>query len=984
MVDYKKTGKYVQTPADNPRSEVLVGIPEQVDYTGKSTRIDDNFTFIAAQIGGPEQYHAGIGLSLDTENNVFYIDTSENALVPTLIADAIATKQNILEAGDNIQIVNNVISAIGIPSYSVVTQYDAGLMSASDKIKLDGIAANANNYSLPTATDSSLGGIIVGDNLTIDNGVLSAVDTTYSAAVPSNNGVGGSAGLLTAIDKEKLNSVRPSANYVHVDPNSNYDGTILIDNNSVIVYQHPAYTAIVPNTETGKVVKGIAVDNLGHVTGVSLVNEAGISVVGSGLGNIITSMSYAPMDRALTYTKEKLGDIQIAVVDNISSGVNVSVTDTLSTVVRKLQNKIDLNNTTLTTEIAKLVEYKGTVGSGGTYDVSSLSTASEGDMYRAVSSFSLSSGGTTYSVVNGDLLIYHNSAWELIPSGEKIDTWRPIKINGVDQLSNLAGSGEVNFKGIGNTTVLWDATDNSIVIETTGSSTGTGNTVYRAGSGLSEVTVSEVVDDETQYITTFSANIAGANTLGSIKIGSDFNIASDGTLSLSGNHVYTSSNGINIVNNDIRPQYGVAENTIAQGNHQHELNDLVGVSINNVDDNQVLKFVNGSWVNSSDVGKVYTAGNHVHIDPDYDIISADDTWREIRIDGTTVGSSDILDIRHGENVYFSAIDSGGTTTLTINSQGGSTGPTYTFSSPLNVTDTTVALSYDTNTLEVVDNQLRVKNLATVAQTGNYNDLTNKPTIPVVSVKSSQYSNVNFVEGANVTLTPVTADGVTTVTIASSGGGGDGITYSAGNGISISGTVIAVKRKDDNSNALHFDENGYMYATDTNTTYGVAANGGLSLTGTDFAVVASSTSNNALTIDSSGLLVKYDNSTIKSGSSGLYVADTSTLVYIEEDSNDQPIVSYTLSSITNNTIYRFKHALDDLTIGSFSQDFSYCTICFSTSGSFTGLTLGNSSWRVIGYDATGSNNVYPLQPNKEYQIAVDNISGSITFYVLRLN
>lgn len=44
-----------------------------------------------------------------------------------------------------------------------------GHMSASDKSKLDGIANNANNYSLPPATTGKLGGIIVGDNLTVDS-----------------------------------------------------------------------------------------------------------------------------------------------------------------------------------------------------------------------------------------------------------------------------------------------------------------------------------------------------------------------------------------------------------------------------------------------------------------------------------------------------------------------------------------------------------------------------------------------------------------------------------------------------------------------------------------------------------------------------------------------------------------------------------------------------------------------------------------------
>lgn len=61
--------------------------------------------------------------------------------------------------------------------HSDATTSSAGFMSSTDKTKLDGIAASANNYSLPTASSTVLGGIKVGTNLSISNGVLSATDT---------------------------------------------------------------------------------------------------------------------------------------------------------------------------------------------------------------------------------------------------------------------------------------------------------------------------------------------------------------------------------------------------------------------------------------------------------------------------------------------------------------------------------------------------------------------------------------------------------------------------------------------------------------------------------------------------------------------------------------------------------------------------------------------------------------------------------------
>lgn len=67
-------------------------------------------------------------------------------------------------------------------TYSEVTSSASGLMSAEDKSKLDGIAANANNYTLPTASASTLGGVKIGSGISISNGVISVEgggDTTW-------------------------------------------------------------------------------------------------------------------------------------------------------------------------------------------------------------------------------------------------------------------------------------------------------------------------------------------------------------------------------------------------------------------------------------------------------------------------------------------------------------------------------------------------------------------------------------------------------------------------------------------------------------------------------------------------------------------------------------------------------------------------------------------------------------------------------------
>ena len=70
--------------------------------------------------------------------------------------------------------------------------------TTAEKTKLAGIEAGANNYTLPAATTSSLGGVNVGSNLAVDaNGVISG---NYSNASSS------AAGLMSAADKTALDA----------------------------------------------------------------------------------------------------------------------------------------------------------------------------------------------------------------------------------------------------------------------------------------------------------------------------------------------------------------------------------------------------------------------------------------------------------------------------------------------------------------------------------------------------------------------------------------------------------------------------------------------------------------------------------------------------------------------------------------------------------------------------------------------------------
>lgn len=79
-------------------------------------------------------------------------------------------------------------------------------------------------YTLPAATANELGGIKVGTNLSISDGVLSATDTTY------NNATTSAAGLMSANDKDKLDGIATGANnYTLPAASSNALGGVKIE-----------------------------------------------------------------------------------------------------------------------------------------------------------------------------------------------------------------------------------------------------------------------------------------------------------------------------------------------------------------------------------------------------------------------------------------------------------------------------------------------------------------------------------------------------------------------------------------------------------------------------------------------------------------------------------------------------------------------------------------------------------------------------------
>ena len=73
-------------------------------------------------------------------------------------------------------------------TYGVATETSNGLMSSTDKVKLNGIADGANNYTLPSA-GTNLGGVKSGGDVTISSGVITVNDGSHNHIISNVDGL---------------------------------------------------------------------------------------------------------------------------------------------------------------------------------------------------------------------------------------------------------------------------------------------------------------------------------------------------------------------------------------------------------------------------------------------------------------------------------------------------------------------------------------------------------------------------------------------------------------------------------------------------------------------------------------------------------------------------------------------------------------------------------------------------------------------------
>lgn len=156
-------------------------------------------------------------------------------------------------------------------------------------------------------------------------------------------------------------------------------------------------------------------------------------------------------DKATTYTKTEV---------NTALDTKANASDVYDKSETYSKNEVD----TLIDNLPEPMIFKGTLGVGGT--IQTLPTASalnEGFTYKVITDGTYA--GQTAKV--GDVFTSNGSAWVLIPSGDTdTDTWRAIKVNGVEKLGNGISSGSLDVVDTDNIEAEFDNDGNKLKIKT--------------------------------------------------------------------------------------------------------------------------------------------------------------------------------------------------------------------------------------------------------------------------------------------------------------------------------------------------------------------------------------------------------------------------------------------------------------------------------------------------------------------------------------
>ncbi len=326
-----------------------------------TTIADDAITSAKILDGTIANADLGTGIIAPTNlKNIAGAGTSGQILTSNGTGGFSWTPSAATDLGYTVSTTNGIVTsstgtAATIPAGSTA---NASLMLPGDKVKLDGIAAGATNYSLPMAASNVLGGIKVGANLSIDaSGVLSATSSGLSAINASSllgNNTGSSAvpvaldvtsvkTLLSLNNVDNVSDVsKPISNLTQTALNgkqdiSNISNTLASDASSTSKY--PSVKAIKDyvDTQVSAAVPGATASTLGTIM---LAGDLGgtasspsVAKVGGSTASAINSATVAANSAASANTASAI--VQRDASGNFTAGtVTANLTGNASTATK--------------------------------------------------------------------------------------------------------------------------------------------------------------------------------------------------------------------------------------------------------------------------------------------------------------------------------------------------------------------------------------------------------------------------------------------------------------------------------------------------------------------------------------------------------------------------------------------------------------------------------------------------------------------------
>ena len=326
-------------------------------------------------------------LTIIAGNNVTLTPDAKNDKLTITAKDTVYTHPTYTARGDGLykvtvdgtghvsevtNVVKDDIVGLGIPAqdttYNEATTSDAGLMSASDKTKLNGIADGANKTIVDSAFSSTSTNPVQNkvvntaisnlNTLVGDTSVASQISNAVANKVDKVDGKGLSTNDYTTDEKNKLSGIATGAEVnqnafsnvvvgsTTIAADSKTDSlTIVAGNNITItpdaandkltiaatdtVYTHPTYTS--KNSGLYK----ITIDGTGHVSAATAVSKSDITALGIPAQDTTYSTA-TQSDNGLMSSGDKTK------LDGIETGANKTIVDSTlsSTSTNPVQNKV--------------------------------------------------------------------------------------------------------------------------------------------------------------------------------------------------------------------------------------------------------------------------------------------------------------------------------------------------------------------------------------------------------------------------------------------------------------------------------------------------------------------------------------------------------------------------------------------------------------------------------------------------------------------